>query len=665
MTENTSERWVCPKCKTECPNRWGFCGRCGTARPAPAVEMSEDERLALELRNCKREAMRLSKLDVPDWERGGIEHTGDIALLAKARAILEPAAHARGVQEGRRAAMDALLVLVGKNIARLRAMHRTDFGDGELASLVSVEDAATKLRGGVTMEERRDACGPAKSENTPTMLDDLNRIDDWLRANRCDYDKKEPVADAAVRVLESLRADVERLKADCEAVSWLDANLHEQLAAFNAAGSVKPGDTISHGLADRLGRLGLSERVDGKHVITERGKRALWMLSKLATDFIGRLRVAWTRAETTERERDDLRAKLADAERTHADMAKLLKERHETIARLSRELEEARKPERSTFAEMAEKLGELPVTVMASAQSTEPPKEQPAVATTELERVRRATPMQTENGLPCMGLAPDGQWIGVHAANAAARLDQAAAVKAATEALRNRVAELERLNEQSCRETNRVAKLCADVTAERDANSHAARELEELRRLVRELDARWVFANPSLPGGAHRFRELLHLDQPAAKPETDDKHRGIYRKYRVERTDGSSAPGGKHEDCEYFVLDWEHDKYSVPAMRAYADACSREFPELARDVRAMANEHDKEKPETVPLVESAEVRDGWCGWVVEFARPGQRDGNHGSRGTQWVIFPTEAEARTCARVLSEARVPVTKEGGSR
>ena len=62
--------------------------------------------------------------------------------------------------------------------------------------------------------------------------------------------------------------------------------------------------------------------------------------------------------------------------------------------------------------------------------------------------------------------------------------------------------------------------------------------------------------------------------------------RGLHRKYRVERTDGSSAPGGKHADCAYFVLDRTHDVYAVPALRAYANACEAESPALAADLRA-------------------------------------------------------------------------------
>lgn len=57
-------------------------------------------------------------------------------------------------------------------------------------------------------------------------------------------------------------------------------------------------------------------------------------------------------------------------------------------------------------------------------------------------------------------------------------------------------------------------------------------------------------------------------------------------KYRVERTDGSAAPGGKHAGCEYFVLDLRHDKFSVPALLAYADACEAEYPQLAAGIRA-------------------------------------------------------------------------------
>lgn len=65
-----------------------------------------------------------------------------------------------------------------------------------------------------------------------------------------------------------------------------------------------------------------------------------------------------------------------------------------------------------------------------------------------------------------------------------------------------------------------------------------------------------------------------------------DKTRGMFHKFNVSRTDGSSAIGGKHEGCSYFVLDMTHDPYAIPAIKAYADSCEAEYPLLARDLRA-------------------------------------------------------------------------------
>ncbi len=73
---------------------------------------------------------------------------------------------------------------------------------------------------------------------------------------------------------------------------------------------------------------------------------------------------------------------------------------------------------------------------------------------------------------------------------------------------------------------------------------------------------------------------------------------GLYKKFEVERSDGSSKPGGKHEFCDYFVLDWIHDPFAIPAARAYADACEKMYPELASDLRRRASkaENPLKKP---------------------------------------------------------------------
>lgn len=70
-----------------------------------------------------------------------------------------------------------------------------------------------------------------------------------------------------------------------------------------------------------------------------------------------------------------------------------------------------------------------------------------------------------------------------------------------------------------------------------------------------------------------------------------DKTRGLYEKFKVERTDGKSAPGQKHDGCEYFTLDLTCDLHAVAALVAYARSCKGEYPLLARDVLARAQAH--------------------------------------------------------------------------
>lgn len=71
-----------------------------------------------------------------------------------------------------------------------------------------------------------------------------------------------------------------------------------------------------------------------------------------------------------------------------------------------------------------------------------------------------------------------------------------------------------------------------------------------------------------------------------------DKLRGIYNKFSVERTDGSDQRGGKHEGCEYFVLDLDHDPHAMAAIKAYADSCRVDYPMLADDLMDLARTSD-------------------------------------------------------------------------
>ena len=83
----------------------------------------------------------------------------------------------------------------------------------------------------------------------------------------------------------------------------------------------------------------------------------------------------------------------------------------------------------------------------------------------------------------------------------------------------------------------------------------------------------------------------------------DKRQKGIYHKYFLSRTDGTDAPGQKHESCDYYVLDLTHDPYARPAIIAYGSACAIEFPQLSADLLAKA-EH---VPTTI-VSEAAEKR---------------------------------------------------------
>lgn len=63
-----------------------------------------------------------------------------------------------------------------------------------------------------------------------------------------------------------------------------------------------------------------------------------------------------------------------------------------------------------------------------------------------------------------------------------------------------------------------------------------------------------------------------------------DQLKGIYSKFIIERVDGKSYPGEKHHGCNYFVLDITHDPHALPALKAYAESCRKDYPILADDL---------------------------------------------------------------------------------
>lgn len=95
--------------------------------------------------------------------------------------------------------------------------------------------------------------------------------------------------------------------------------------------------------------------------------------------------------------------------------------------------------------------------------------------------------------------------------------------------------------------------------------------------LIAQKQAR--VAAPAAPGQS---------GEVSAFPERDASRRaeaqGLFRKFDVCRVDGSSAPGGKHHGCEYFVLDIDHDPHAPAALMAYAQVCAETHPQLSADL---------------------------------------------------------------------------------
>jgi hypothetical protein len=69
-----------------------------------------------------------------------------------------------------------------------------------------------------------------------------------------------------------------------------------------------------------------------------------------------------------------------------------------------------------------------------------------------------------------------------------------------------------------------------------------------------------------------------------------DKRNKLQQKYYVDRIDGRDLAGGDRVDSRYFVLDYIHDPYSIPALETYALACYKDFPNLSEEIRTLVAE---------------------------------------------------------------------------
>lgn len=93
-----------------------------------------------------------------------------------------------------------------------------------------------------------------------------------------------------------------------------------------------------------------------------------------------------------------------------------------------------------------------------------------------------------------------------------------------------------------------------------------------------------------------------------------DKEKGITHKFQVRRTDGTDGPGEKHEFCNYFVLDLDHDPIGRYAAWHYAQEALRQgYEKLGRDLLSYLAEtqaeHDAYLASKQPNIEEQEEGD--------------------------------------------------------
>jgi hypothetical protein len=87
--------------------------------------------------------------------------------------------------------------------------------------------------------------------------------------------------------------------------------------------------------------------------------------------------------------------------------------------------------------------------------------------------------------------------------------------------------------------------------------------------------------------------EDIPNDIPEDREQLTKREMGIYDKYFVMRGDLQDMRGGRHFGCKHFVIDIIHDPFAKETLLRYAELCESEYPNLARDIRAMFPDQSK------------------------------------------------------------------------
>ncbi len=159
---------------------------------------------------------------------------------------------------------------------------------------------------------------------------------------------------------------------------------------------------------------------------------------------------------------------------------------------------------------------------------------------------------------------------------------------------------------------------------------------------------------------------------PYRDPSKPAEEQGLFQKYTVFRNDGQSDRGHKHEGCDYFVIDVDHDPHAKAALQAYSNAVDDTHPNLSAD---MVRRYGLNFP---PMkLQPQKVREHWQGpraGDMDAGEPDHATPTHGAirggRDHDWVmalaaaarelgvdniaIIPTK---EACLQMLRAARHP--------
>lgn len=137
-----------------------------------------------------------------------------------------------------------------------------------------------------------------------------------------------------------------------------------------------------------------------------------------------------------------------------------------------------------------------------------------------------------------------------------------------------------------------------EISELRAALEKAERELADNRECIRGQRTNFDLELSVIEGERDAaLAEIAASSFPERDAGLKNTEQGIFRKFAVRRVDGSDAPGGKHDGCEYFVLDMTHDKHAPAALLVYADSCRTTHPRLSEDL--------------ISRFGAAPVSDGW------------------------------------------------------